>query len=128
MLTTRPMKWGQTMLSQAPYGKSIQSEQWRRVIANPRGSGGSLSEGRCLRSPAGVSPSEEAAFNRYYILTSLADEIIGPGPALRIDNHFSVMLSSRRPTRPTHSIPVAPAAQTSAGAIASRRASQLPAD
>src|SRR5262249_57578239 len=47
---------------------------------------------------------------------------------LRIDNHFPVMLGSRRPTRPTHSIPVAPAAQTPAGAIASRRASQLPPD
>jgi hypothetical protein len=30
---------------------------------------------------------------------------------------FPVMLGLRRPTRPTHSIPVAPAAQTSAGAI-----------
>src|SRR5262249_42965680 len=37
-----------------------------------------------------------------------ADEIVGPGPALRIDNHFPVMLGSRRPTRPTHNDPCSP--------------------
>ena len=56
------------------------------------------------------------------------DDLVGPGPGLRIDNHFPVKLGLRRPTRPTHNDPCSPAAHTSAGAIASRRASQLPAD